>query len=263
LQGREGFKMKIIILAAGKGERLLPLTQNTPKPLLDLGNGKTILETQLDAIGECGLQNVILILGYLAEQVEAKVKKYKDFQIIAVYNPFFEVSNNLASLWMAKHEMDDEFIVVNGDDIFHPRVLDGLLKAPREKEICMVIDRKRKYLREDMKVTTRRNRVYAVSKKIDLKKANGESIGMIRFLENGAKRMRETLEEMMREGIGLNVFWLEALQRLMDEGFPVYYHTIPAKDWAEIDFHPELEEARENLDKYWGETVERWKKNKK
>lgn len=226
----------------------MPLTQNTPKPLLDLGNGKTILETQLDALEQCGLKEVVLVVGYLAEQIEAKIKKYKDFKITTIYNPFYEVSSNLASLWMAKQKMRDEFIVVNGDDIFHPRVLKGLLEVPEEKEICMVISRKKKYLHEHMKVITKRNRVYKVSKEIDLEKATGESIGMIRFLKNGAGKAVETMEKMMRDGIGLKVFWLEVLQQLMDEDFPVYYHAAKETDWAEIDFHPELEAVKASLD---------------
>jgi choline kinase len=259
LKQKESVRMKAIILAAGRGERLMPLTQNTPKPLLDLGNGKTILETQLDAMEHCGIKEVVLVLGYLAEQIEAKIKKYKNFEITTVYNPFYGVSSNLASLWMAKHQMGDEFVIVNGDDIFHPRVFEGLLSVSEEKEICMVIDRKKNYLHEHMKVITKKNRVYAVSKEIDLQKANGESIGLIRFLKNGAKMMVETIEKMMRDGIGLKVFWLEALQQIMDEDFPVYYHTVREKDWAEIDFHPELEAVRASLNGFV-KLTKKWQK---
>ncbi len=237
----------------------MPLTQNTPKPLLDLGNGKTILEAQLDALEECGLKEVVLVVGYLAEQIEAKIKKYKDFKITTIYNPFYEMSSNLATLWMARQEMGGGLVVVNGDDIFHPRVLKGLLAAPEEKEVCMVINRKKKYLHEHMKVITKRNRVYTVSKEIDLKKANGESIGMIRFLGNGTRKMVATMEAMMRDGIGLKVFWLEAVQRLITEGFPVHYHTVREKDWAEIDFHPELEAVKASLDGFI-KITKKWQK---
>ena len=65
--------MKIIILAAGKGERLMPLTKNTPKPLLDMGNGATLLEEQIAGLQESGVvEEIALVIGYLAEQVEAK-----------------------------------------------------------------------------------------------------------------------------------------------------------------------------------------------
>ena len=79
--------MKIIILAAGRGERLMPLTQNTPKPLIDMGNGNTLLEEQLMSIRESGvIKEVVLVVGYLAEQIEAKMRAYKDkgFQVSTI-----------------------------------------------------------------------------------------------------------------------------------------------------------------------------------
>ena len=67
--------MKIIILAAGKGERLYPLTKNTPKPLIDLGNGETLLETQLRSLSESKvIDEVVIVIGYLYEQIESKLK---------------------------------------------------------------------------------------------------------------------------------------------------------------------------------------------
>ena len=70
--------MKIIILAAGKGERLYPLTKNTPKPLIDLGDGETLLEKQLRSLSESRVvDEVIIVIGYLYEQVESKLKNFK------------------------------------------------------------------------------------------------------------------------------------------------------------------------------------------
>ena len=72
--------MKAIIIAAGKGTRLYPFTKNTPKSLLDIGQGLTLLETQLHALQDAGVTDVVIIVGYRAEQIEAKVKEYeKDF----------------------------------------------------------------------------------------------------------------------------------------------------------------------------------------
>ncbi|MBT5420035.1 MAG: NTP transferase domain-containing protein, partial [Candidatus Cloacimonetes bacterium] len=65
--------MKAIILAAGKGTRMFPLTKNTPKSLLDIGQGLTLLETQLHSLQEAGITNIVLVVGYRAEQIEAKI----------------------------------------------------------------------------------------------------------------------------------------------------------------------------------------------
>ena len=84
--------MKIIILAAGKGTRAFPLTKNTPKPLLDIGNGVTLLERQLDNIKKSKvIDEVVLVIGYLAEQIEAKIKMHLEsgLKITTAYNPFY------------------------------------------------------------------------------------------------------------------------------------------------------------------------------
>ena len=113
--------MKAIILAAGKGERLMPLTSDTPKSLLELENETTLLESQLITINKTAIDKVVIVTGYLTEKIESKVQRYSkeyniDIQII--YNPFFDISNNLLSLWQARHEMESDFIIINGDDIF-------------------------------------------------------------------------------------------------------------------------------------------------
>jgi hypothetical protein len=104
------YKMRAIIIAAGKGTRLYPLTKNTPKSLIEVGNGITMLESQLHSLKENGIKDITIIVGYKAEQIEAKIKKYaNDFNINTVYNPFYETSNNLISVWMARHFMQGGF----------------------------------------------------------------------------------------------------------------------------------------------------------
>lgn len=237
--------MKAIFLSAGKGTRMMPLTKNTPKPLLDIGEGVTIIENQLDSIVKCGLiKEVVFIIGYRAEQIEAKLKNYDKLLIRFIYNPFYDISNNLISLWLASYEMKTDFVSINGDNIFKPEVLTRLINESQDKEIIMVIDRKKKYDDEDMKVITINDKVKSVSKKIPNDKANGESIGMIRYTRKGKEIIRNTLNQMVREESSKHVFYLEALQKIMHSGFPVYYTECKEDDWTEIDFHPDLQLIR-------------------
>lgn len=240
--------MKAIIIAAGKGTRLFPITKNTPKSLLDIGQGLTLLETQLHSLKEAGIRDVVIIIGYRAEQIEAKLKEYRtDFDITIVYNPFYEISNNLVSVWMAKHYMKDDFITINGDDIFDSIVIKNLLKS--KEDITMVIDVKAEYDDDDMKIISNNNLVKQVSKKIPLEEANGESVGIIKFSGHGPKIYTDTLEEMVHNPKNMNFFYLKAIQNIIDKGFPVYYSQCNEKDWGEIDFHPDLKLIREYVSK--------------
>ena len=247
--------MKVIILAAGKGERLYPLTQKIPKSLLELGKGITVIETQLKNIKISGVSEVIIVGGYKVEQIEAKIKNYNGLSIKIVYNPFYGISDNLVSAWMARYEMYGDFVLVNGDDVFHPHVLEGLLK--NDTEICMVIDRKEEYMEDDMKVVTKGDGVYKVSKGIPAEEANGESIGMMKFQGNGKKKFVTTLEKMVRKKENLNKFYLATLQQIMDDGFPVHYFECSVRDWGEIDIHPDLKYIQKNIDKYF-DVVKGW-----
>ncbi|MFO7897184.1 MAG: phosphocholine cytidylyltransferase family protein [Candidatus Cloacimonadales bacterium] len=240
--------MKAIIIAAGKGTRLYPFTKNTPKSLLDIGQGLTLLETQLHALQEAGITDIVIIVGYRAEQIEAKVKDYEaDFNITTVYNPFYETSNNLISVWMAKEHMKDEFITINGDDIFDSSVICNLLKS--KENITMVTDIKAEYDSDDMKIVSQNGQVKAVSKKIDLKQANGESVGIIKFSGHGPQIYRDILDEMVRDPENMNQFYLKAIQKIIDKGFPVHMSVCSEEDWGEIDFHPDLKLIRQYVSK--------------
>jgi len=236
--------MRAFLISAGKGSRLYPLTKNTPKSLLEVGEGLTLLEAQLHSLQEAGIVDVTIIVGYRAEQIEAKLQKYnKDFNINTVYNPFYDVSNNLISIWMARHLMQDEFITINGDDMFTSSVITNLMKS--KNNITMVMDEKDDYDEDDMKIIHKDGLVLEVSKKIDPAKTNGESVGIIKFSGHGPQIYINTLEEMVRDPENKDVFYLKAIQRIIDKGYPVYFSQCNKEDWGELDFHPDLMMIRE------------------
>lgn len=239
--------MKIIILAAGRGERLMPLTQNTPKPLLDLGNGKTLFEEQLENIQKSGvIQEVVLVTGYLADQVEAKMKLWREngIKITTVYNPFYDVSNNLISLWLAKYQMNEDFIITNGDNLFDFGVFRDLAANHRDG-IFLTICKKEKYDQDDMKVLLEEREIASVSKAIDEFNAHGTSVGLV--LVSGQKYrdlFKENLEELARNKEYVNKFWLEVFNLMSKKGITVRPFEIALEKWQEIDFHPDIEQLR-------------------
>lgn len=245
--------MKIIILAAGKGTRLMPLTQNTPKPLLHLKDGKTLLETQIDNIISSGvIDEIIVVVGYKAEQIKAKIKNYektKNIKITVVCNPFYNVSNNLLSLWLARYEMDFSFLVTNGDNIFDKQVFIDLVTRTGDG-INLTTTKIEKFNADDMKVIEKNGYITKVSKKIIEEEASGESVGLVKISgESYINAFKDTLDDLATNEEYINVFWLEVFNRLAEKAVIIKPFEINRNNWLEFDFHIDLETARCILEK--------------
>mgnify|MGYP000925249877 FL=1 len=111
----------------------------------------------------------------------------------------------------------------------------------------MVIDEKKEYDDDDMKVIHKNGEVQRVSKKIPAAEANGESIGIIKYSNKGPKIFVDMLDTMVRDLQNRNLFYLQAIQNIIDKGFKVHYSMCKESDWAELDFHPDLKLIRTYL----------------
>lgn len=234
--------MQALILAAGLGNRLGTLTRNTPKSLLDLGNGYTVLETQLFALRKVGIKDVVIVTGYLSDQIEAKVKFLNNWNIVIVYNPFYRITNNLVSFWLGLPYMRGDFVSINGDNVFSPLLLERLLDS--RGNIVMTIDRKDAYDADDMKVITHDSLVTTVGKHIPPQEANAESVGIIKYCGTGTSLIRQAISNMIKRDENMSAFYLSALQQIINEGFPVTYCEVEPDLWAEVDFHEDLQYLR-------------------
>ena len=136
---------KAIILSAGQGRRLLPLTESSPKCLLPI-SGKTIIEWQIDALLAAGIGEISVVTGFQTGLVEALLQqRYSDHkQIRTLFNPFFEVADNLASCWIARSVMDCNFLLLNGDTVFDVSLLTQVLES-ESAPITLSIDYKKVY----------------------------------------------------------------------------------------------------------------------
>lgn len=243
--------MKIIILAAGRGERLMPLTQNTPKPLIDMGNGNTLLEEQIMNIQKSGVINeIILVTGYLSEQIEAKMRLYHErgIKIFTVYNPFWKISNNLISLWLTRHIIaNTDVMITNGDNIFTPDVFSGLAK--QHDGLWLSVSEKTDFDQDDMKVTWADGLITSVSKKIPPEQASGESPGLALIKGHRAQDLFiNQLESTVREDENHNQFWLEIFNKMWSKGLPVKPWIFESKGrWQEVDFHVDVSLIRNLL----------------
>lgn len=122
--------MKAIIIAAGQGSRLMPITDDKPKCMLQVG-GKTIMQRQLAVLRQCGINDIVVVRGYKKEMFAYPNIRYYE-------NTDYENNNILRSLFYAESEMDDEFIFSYSDIIFERGILEKLLQS--KADISLVID---------------------------------------------------------------------------------------------------------------------------
>ena len=237
--------MKLFILAAGKGERLWPLTKNTPKSLIDFGDGTTILERQIEsAVSSEMFSEIIIITGYKTEQIEAKIKDHKSkINIKTIFNPVYNVTNNLVSLWVAHNEMrGEDFVITNGDNIYIGDVFKKI-KSDANNIIQLTIDYKNEYQEDDMKVSFGSDGlIMRVHKDIPLTEVGAESVGLV--LVKGEKSRRlfvNKILQLVKNEDYLNKFWLEIFNSLIDDGIVISFLKIEPSDWNEVDFHPDVD----------------------
>ena len=240
--------MKLFILAAGKGERLMPLTKDIPKSLIDLGDGSTMISRQIQKAERSGIfDEIIVITGYRAAQIRNAIdEKQRDIRISFVHNPYYCISNNLMSMWTAHFLMrGNDFMITNGDNVYLTDVYNSVYTDTREI-IQLTIDFKWKYDTDDMKVCLdSKNRVVRVSKDLPPVETHAESVGLA--LVRG-ERSREifvnTLLELASDPGHMNSFWLEIFNELHSRGISLESAVIESDDWIEIDFHPDIEAIR-------------------
>ncbi|WP_199287842.1 NTP transferase domain-containing protein [Kushneria phosphatilytica] len=234
---------RAIILSAGQGKRLLPYTADRPKCLIEL-SGRAVIEHQIDTLVAAGFERITVVLGYAIDMVEQRLhQRYPDTLLDIVFNPFFELADNLASCWMARNAMEEDFLILNGDTLFEPAVLDRLLDAPQQQPITLAIDHKQEYDADDMKVTMDGARLTRVGKALALDSVDGESIGMMTFRGDGRRLFQEALERNMRSTEALSRWYLSLIDELAESG-AVYTASIEGLRWAELDFPHDLEHAR-------------------
>lgn len=235
--------MKAIILSAGRGSRLLPLTTDIPKCLLPVGLS-SVLNMQLDTLFGQGIENVTVVTGFNESFVEDEIRaRKKGPEVKTLFNPFYQVADNLASCWMARKEMTSDFLLINGDTLFSPALLKTVLGAPA-KDICVTIDQKTRYDGDDMKVTLEGTQLTAIGKTLLPQQTQGESIGMLRFMGEGPQIFCDELRRLMRSEGGTKSWFLSAIDGLAKSGQQIDTINIKGSTWAELDTPEDYEICR-------------------
>ena len=170
----------------------------TPKCLLELG-GKTLLRRYLEAFAALGIPEAVLVVGYLKEQVTAEAARGPaEVRVRVVENDRY-TRGNILSLWHARHEFDDDILIMDADVLFPQEMLARLLATPDTNAIA--VDEQFQDTGEEQKVVCEDGWVVEVTKKIGQDpRIRGEEIGMLRLSAEAAEILRGILEEFIETG---------------------------------------------------------------
>ncbi len=240
--------VKAVILSAGQGRRLLPLTADTPKCALPVA-GYPLIEWQLDQLAYCGIESVSVVVGFGADHVERILQNRTHPKDRSTrYNPFYAMADNLVSCWVAAPDMAQDFLLLNGDTLFEAAVLERLLASP-SRPITLATDHKPSYDADDMKVPLNADPLVHIGKMIPPEQTDGESIGMLLFRGEGPTLFRNAIEQTLRHPQALKQWYLSVIDGMASSGL-VGICSIQGLQWAEVDCQDDLNHAA-SLVKAW------------
>lgn len=202
-----------VILAAGMGKRLRPLTDNIPKPLLKINN-VTLLERMIKNCMNAGVKDFIVVIGYNGDKVIEFSKTLEEklgINIKIIENERYDVTNTSVSTYLAsKHIQEnglDDFILINGDNVVDSEIITRI--ASRENT-TMVVDNFKELNEESFKLiivdkVVNEDKLIVngvireIGKEIDIERSTGEFIGISKVSKNDVKKFNEILEEIIQD----------------------------------------------------------------
>ena len=237
---------KAIIIAAGMGNRMGPLTQDKPKCLLQL-NGRALIDIQIDCLRSFGIQDIVVVKGYQADKLNRPGVQF-------FMNPDFKNNNILESLFYAREEIHGEVVILYCDIVFEPRVVEKLLTSKEDISIVVDDNWKENYIGRQLHPVSEAESVFFDEKRSvieigkhvrSLKKedAPGEFIGMIKLTAHGAELFKKSYEQSkaayadrpFQQAPNIKKAYLTDLfQEMVDNSIPVHCVKIQ-NGWKELD----------------------------
>jgi len=240
--------MQVIILAAGSGTRLTPLTNRDPKSLVTV-NGTSILVNALNALSEHKeVSEAIIVVGYKKDLIKKEIgPNFKGIKIRYVENDNWENTNNLYSLWIAQKYVKTDFILMEGDIFFEPKILNPLFER-RDRSIVL-LGKYESYMsgtvaevaKQDS--TVKKLHLYSMQDQSFVYTDKFKTINICSFtFETFNRYLKPTME--MHIGHCVHDYWELILGGLIYLHTPsIYAHIVDNIKWFEIDNENDLDAA--------------------
>ena len=237
--------MKAIILNSGIGKRMRPFTNENPKCLIKL-NEKTILEHEIGSLLDCGIKDIIITVGPFKNKIKKFMKhKFPTLTVTYVENQLYNSTNYIYSMWLTKHLIYNDILLLHGDMVFEKTLLRKLLNEKHTN--CVLINNKIKPPEKDFKGEIINNHVKKIS--VNIFGKNAFFLAPIyKFSKRDFKLWLHEIGKFVKKG-NINVYAEEALNNIADKINlrPIYFEN---EFCMEIDNFSDLEIARKYFEKY-------------
>jgi choline kinase len=235
--------MKAIMLAAGVGKRLWPVTQHRPKCLIEFG-GRSLIHRYLDALASLHVRRAVLVVGYKQEMIRAAVgTEYAGVSVSYLVNEQFH-RGSISSLWIARAAFDDDLVIMDADVLFHREILRRLVESPSAN--CLLMDEQVKQQGEECMVVVQGGRVIALTKQVPLHYDYvGEGVGFLKVRRADADHVVTSL----KTHVDRDAWHMEYEDGLRDffQLVPVGHEKIGGLPWTEIDFPEDVIRAEREI----------------
>lgn len=231
--------MQAVILAAGIGSRLRPLTRDRPKCLVKVA-GIPIIEYQLDAYAEAGVTQITVVAGYEYEAVINALKHLKGLTLRIVHNDDYESTNNMYSLYLALKGLDlsQGLLLSNGDVALDSEIIGRLVDSDADAAVAVDVGR---YTEENMKVSSDGLNLTGIAKTLTRQESLGVSVDCYKFSASASQLLMEVVSSFVDCDSDLNSWTEVAIDQLMRKG-TVTFSPVPISGlrWIEVDDYHDL-----------------------
>lgn len=238
-----------VILLAGTGSRLKPLTDNTHKALIHIGE-KAILSRQIETLHQSGVNHFHLVLGHRSKDiinfVETNLPRHLNFSFHIADN--YLTTNNACSLYSALPHLNDGFILMDGDVVLDINLLHDL-QSTKEHSSIIVDDDLAKLDAEAMKVTLNADgHVATFGKAVAVSNSAGEAIGVTRFSKAWTEHLKSSFAQTLASAANHHLYYEDIMAYSLQTNIhpePLGIVRTGARKWVEVDDHKDLQRAQE------------------